>query len=403
MNTTTAGANMSNLYPDKDTKNTKPLKSLNDSLNEVRGSTEWSHKHSVPFAQKQVEAENDQPTEFSLESLDRYRITAEKDIPKREIIVQFGEAAFAADCNISAISAAAKAGKSAICGAILSGCFTHDGSVEGFPDIHVKGNIAQKAVLHIDTEQSDEDQQTMVKSILRRSAKTHTPDYFYSYNFRIADFRDYYNMTRGACNSISEEHNGIHLIVIDGGADFIESVNDEAQTNKVIAFFTELSIDFECPVIVIVHLNPSTLNTKERGHFGSALQRKCFGLVAVTKDGDVSKLESRFLRRAAASDVPAIHFQYSKERGYHVQVVAENKQDREGAQKRAYFKGLAEAILSPPKSMTHTKLVVAIIGKTSISKSTAMSYIDIMEELDMIVKSETDGLYRLKIGAIDQE
>ena len=214
----------------------------------------------VPFDEKHFTGErpigeNGQQTEKVLEDYDLYRVTKEKNIPQPEPTITIAGAAFASPGNISGISAAAKAGKTALAGVILAGAISQTGEVEGFNDLAVIPNIEGRAVIHFDTEQSEADQQYFINTTLRRAKIEITPDYYRSYNIRQLNLENYQEVTDRVCELANERFKGIHLIVIDGGADYIASVNDEEAANKIIEYFIHLSIKYNCPVIVLIHLN----------------------------------------------------------------------------------------------------------------------------------------------------
>ncbi len=132
------------------------------------------------------------------------------------------------------------------------------------------------AVIHFDSEQDAEDQQYNIKTALKRARIKETPDYFKSYTLLHPDltFEEYKQATSELCEQNVRQFGGILLIVIDGGAQYIKSVNDEDAAVDIVRYFRkDLSTRYNCPVIVIVHLNPDS--DKERGHFGSEIQRDC--------------------------------------------------------------------------------------------------------------------------------
>ncbi|MBL0097248.1 MAG: hypothetical protein IPP46_12735 [Bacteroidetes bacterium] len=51
-----------------------------------------------------------------------------------------------------------------------------------------------------------------------------------SYNIRAMEVNEYMSFTDGLCRAASTAYSGIHLIVIDGIADFIYDVNDSEQS-----------------------------------------------------------------------------------------------------------------------------------------------------------------------------
>jgi hypothetical protein len=71
---------------------------------------------------------------------------------------------------------------------------------------------------------------------------------------------------------------------------------------------------------------------KERGHLGSEIQRKCYGLLTIEKKNDISTLRAKIMRKAANGDVPEIPYKFCKEKGYHIPIEAEdNEAIKDGA------------------------------------------------------------------------
>ena len=83
------------------------------------------------------------------------------------------------------------------------------------------------------------------------------PGLFSSYNIRQLDIDKYAAITTGICQAASVIFNGIHLIVIDGIADYITDVNDAIKSNEVVKYFEELAIMYSTPIVVIVQTHPA--------------------------------------------------------------------------------------------------------------------------------------------------
>lgn len=328
-----------------------------------------------------------------LKTLDDFlhlRITTENEYPNHEPVIKWSGAGIAAAGNITAISAQAKAGKTAFTGVLLAGAISDMGLYDGFNSIEVLPNTEGKAVIHFDSEQSEYDQQYHVRTILKRNDIENTPDYLLSYNIRQLTVTDYQPTTDAICEAASHQFGGIHLIVIDGGADYITSVNDEEQAYKIVEYFTHLAIRYDCPVIVVVHLNPNS--DKERGHLGSQLQRKCYGLVSIKKDGDTSVAEPKIMRKAGLSDLQPIYYQYNKEKGYHSEVNPPDKEKEKAEKQYNYLLSIASDVFGI-NSFGHDEAVRAIMKHEKKSESTCKTYLKNMHAWEIINKGD-DGRYR---------
>jgi hypothetical protein len=328
----------------------------------------------------------------TLDDFDHILITKEKNIPQEEPVIMIAGAAFVAAHNISTLAAQAKGGKTAIMNAMVSGSCSEDGEIEGFPDIKVKANVKKEAVIVFDTEQSEADQQYNLNTILKRAKLDKTPDYLRCFNIRKLDFKSYRSATQTICELLKVKFGGIHSIYIDGGADYIASVNDEDQSTEIIQFFIHLSINYDCPVILIVHQNPG--GEKERGHFGSTIQRKCYGLLSISKEGDLFTLQPKMMRRAGTTDVPLIHFKYDKEAGYHIQSEQQDKEAIRNIKDRERLQEVAEQVFTGQRSYRHKDAVSQIMKVTSRKISTAKTMLENMEGFGFIIQG-SDKNYRL--------
>lgn len=331
-------------------------------------------------------------------SLDQYealRITAEKDIPQPEPTITISGAAIASPGNITGIGGPSKAGKTAVSGVMIAGAISTTGDIDGWPEFEVVPNENEYAVIELDTEQSAADQQHNVRSRIKRAGFDTTPDYYLSYNIRQVKFDEYQKYTSDICDLAEKKFKGIHLLLIDGGADFIASANDDVKSKEIVQFFTHLAIKHNCPVIIIVHQNPGS--DKERGHFGSEIQRKCYGLLTLTKEGDISTLSPKIMRKAGHGDVTSISFKYCKEKGYHIAVDAVDKEKLKAQKQNDKLKEYAETIFAGQNSFTHTESVRKIMEATGKGESTAKAMIKNMMALELIEKN-IDDRYRLKNG-----
>lgn len=341
---------------------------------------------------KDVQLDMKKEAAGDLSQFEHIRVTKEKDIPRPEPTITIGDAAVAAPGNITGIGAPIKAGKTATTSVMIAGAISKTGDIDGFEELKVKPNIHGHAVIGIDTEQSEADQQYNVITAMQRAGFEETPEYFLSYNFRQLNFEDYQTTTNKICEAAFKKFGGIHLLIFDGGADYTQSVNDEAEAKKIVQYFTHLTINYNCPAIIVVHQNPGS--DKERGHFGSEIQRKCYGLLTISKEGDISTLAPKVMRKAGFSDVPLIHFKYNPEKGYHTCIEAPNN-DREKDEKSVQrHLEIAKAVFAPLSAMKHAEAVQAIMLFTKKGERTAKTMISNMSGWNQITKGN-DNLYRI--------
>lgn len=321
----------------------------------------------------------------TLADYDHLRITAEKTYPNNEPIITWGGSGIAAPCNLTAISAQAKAGKTAFCGMLLAGAFNADAT---FTEIDVTP-CEDKAVIVLDTEQAEQDQQYNVRTVLCRAGLATTPPNFLSYNIRQLHIAEYQAATNSICEAANNEFGGIHSIYIDGVADFISDVNSIEQATAIREYFTLLSIRYHCPVILVIHQNPNS--TKERGHLGSEIQRKCYGIIQITKDGDTSIAKNTFSRKAG--ELEPVFFKYSQDAGYHIEVDAPVNDATAATRKK--IEDVLKSVMRPLDAYTYTELENKVIAATTCSVSTFKRYLKIWGANKWIEKGQ-DGSYRMR-------
>ncbi len=149
-----------------------------------------------------------------------------------------------------------------------------------------------------------------------------------------------------------------------------------------------------------MHLNPNS--DKERGHFGSQLQRKCFGLLTIEKEkgSDISTLIPKAFRKAGNGDVHPVHFIYDKEKHYHVQVDAPDSETEKAAATVVKHKNIAKEVFTGQTSYSYTDAVKRIMQHTNRKERTAKEMIKDMAGWEFIIKGE-DGNYRLNPANYD--
>ena len=336
-----------------------------------------------------------QKAEETLKKYSYLKITDSTKIPPPIEVLKINGEIISTEGNITTISGASKSGKSAFSSVLIAGAIAKKG-YDGFPDVEVSLNDG-KAVLHFDTEQARHKHQKNLKTILKRVDVENCPENLLSYNIREEDLDKYKHITQELTEAAFKKFKGIHLIVIDGGADYIKDVNEPRQSNELVKFFEELAIKFSTAVIIIVHVNPNS--DKERGHFGSQLQRKSESVLSVKNLGDISCLEPKLLRMAGKGDIPLIQFSYDKEKGYHVFCGIKKPENNEQKnQKRIReIEDTVNVVFAPPTSFRYAIAIERIMKHTNKQIATAKTVFKEMKDHKMIIKGE-DNNWRININ-----
>ena len=208
--------------------------------------------------------------------------------------------------NISVISGKVKTGKSALNYSLLAGAIRMEGLPIDTLGVQVRLNKQEQAVLHFDTEQSKYDWHNKLKQTVSRAGLNAKPDFFESYHLLEFTIWDRIKYLEDMFEYNHRKHNGIYLAVVDGVADLVKSVNDEVECNKVVDLFHRLAVEYDCPIVLLAHLNPD--GGKMRGHLGSQLERKAESVLVVEREGEISNINPLFCRNANFLKIPMQQF-----------------------------------------------------------------------------------------------
>jgi len=238
-------------------------------------------------------------------------------------LLRIGETTVATAGNLVAISAQAKAGKTAvfsggIASALRKGTYLHCSSPE-------QGG----AVIHIDTEQSAYDAHRLGRTVLHRAGIRGDEPRYMAFRWRDFPVAIRKRALYAACAEGVLAHGYIHSIWIDGVADLVNSVNDEQECNELVTELMALSTECDCMICCVIHLNP-TSDAKSRGHLGSALERKAEANIRLNKNEDmVTEVWGEKMRGKPILKKDALCFAWDDQAGRHETVEAGSKSGKQ--------------------------------------------------------------------------
>ncbi len=296
--------------------------------------------------------------------------------------------------NLTTISAQPKAGKSAAIGAMMASTFAGSGAdCLGF----VSENSDGFAVVHIDTEQCLFDHWEGIHRVTRRAKVAAAPSWLRSYcltGFSAADVRA---SIRILLAQAAKQCGGIHSVFIDGIADAVPDVNDAEATSSLITELHALAIEFDCPILNIIHVNPSS-ETKTRGHLGSQLERKSETNLRLKYDDGVSVIFADKNRRAPIPEDSGPCFQWNDGAGMHVSVAnpSEAKAEAKSDAKLAAMRRDAETVFAKAgkSALAHKEMVELLAVAFSLKPSGARRRIENWLS-SLVVTKQDSGLYTL--------
>lgn len=138
--------------------------------------------------------------------------------------------------------------------------------------------VEKKGVLYFDTEQGAYHAQQAVRRAVKLSGQE-DPQTFKAIRIKKykADIRR--NVVRAA---LELNKKGLGIVVLDGIADLIKSVNDEAESSELVDELMAWCENYDCHFACVIHENKGNSNTV-RGHLGTILVNKAETVFRVEK------------------------------------------------------------------------------------------------------------------------
>lgn len=295
--------------------------------------------------------------------------------------------------NLSVVAGKAKSGKSALCQSVISGAIAKDGVDKDhyFLGLDVVPNKERKAVLHFDTEQALFDYQKKIRNCVFNAGHDGNVEYFNS--FHLLEFTPWERLKyiEHAVHYFSLKYGGVYLMVIDGVADLVSSVNDEEACNKLVDTLHRIATEHNAAILLVLHLNPD--GGKTRGHLGSQLDRKAESIIMVETEGDVHNVNPKLCRNAGTRKIGLPQFAWNDDLRRFVYVGAKSAEARID-RRRAESQELLEIAQEHSLSWKRSDLRDLIVNENGLGRSAAYQLINFMVQEELL-HEEDDGTLRI--------
>lgn len=312
--------------------------------------------------------------------------------PEPPPMVKLGHHGLFTAGNLSAIIADRKAGKSSAESAIMAAIMAPRNSQADFLGFSAY-NPQGRAVVHFDTEQSPSDHHRLVVRALRRAGITEPPAWFSSYSLTGLSLADRIRFVDEVCKIESAKHDGLQMVFLDGIADLCRDPNDQAEAFDLVEKWHNFSVNHECVVLAILHLNPGT--EKSRGHLGSQLERKVETPLVIKKDSKgISTMFATHARSCHIAENEGFSFTWCDDEQMHVSISQEDRTQAKTEAARGKASTEAHAILAGREPMTYSELCREIERHTAVSARTAKTRIKTWHEMGVIERHE-NGAFTL--------
>lgn len=307
-----------------------------------------------------------------------------------EPIIKIKETIIGSVGNLLAVTGAEGSGKSNFLGAVLAGSIGNKEEEIDTVGTDILENTTEKAVLVYDTEQSEDQLYRNVHQVMRRSKRQKPPHWLKVYGLVSIDRKDRMLSILQSMDQFYYKYGGIHLVIIDGIADLIESVNDEEKAVALIDELFRLAAIYNTCIICVLHLSPS--GYKLRGHLGSEVQRKAAGIVSIEKDEgkDVSFIKALKVRDGSPLDVPQIRMVWNKSLKYHT-YDGENDLSSRQERKKEDLKEIAISIFEEKNERTYKELVRELCVRLGVKERMGKNYLQELHKHKIIRLNEDNG------------
>jgi hypothetical protein len=290
--------------------------------------------------------------------------------------------------NLTVISGPVKVGKSGVISALQSAFLSADSDT----DADTFGFIAEPsngaAIITLDTEQSPYDAWCLSRRAADRAGIKELPENYRAYHLNDVPTHERRRMLALEMEAARKACGRVHAVILDGGADLIESVLDETVAITFVDELIGLAVRYDCPLIVVLHENPGSLIGKTRGHFGSQLERKAESNLRIEKDSSgQSVMWSEKLRKGHIPKADGPRFQWCDKLKMHV-TVARDKNAGFNA-KRDELKPSAEAVFENAiGALKYSEIIKRIEGVCRAKGNTCERRLKEFTKHELVTKTE---------------
>lgn len=315
----------------------------------------------------------------------RVSITAKPTEPLTRLFL--AQKPIATPGNLVTLISRAKTGKTAEIGAIVAAIIAahydrHHQDTLGFTAPHTK-----EAVVQIDTEQSFFDAYTCHQRAFARAGQVEDVPWLLHYALVGYGVEQLKSSLVAIMAKAKSDHGSVFILILDGVADFVLSVNDEAECNAFISWLRALAVQYDCPIVCVIHSNEAAKAGDDgRGHLGKQLTRKAESNLLLKKVGEITTVTSEKQRKAPITEEDGVAFKWSEAEQRHVSCGSIPNQKDEA--KRDRVSELAQSVfdhLGRPRGR-YVEIVKAIETVRNVGGSRAEDRFTEMKKLGVIVK-----------------
>jgi hypothetical protein len=310
---------------------------------------------------------------------------------KTEPLITINKVTVGSHGNLLCITGSEGSGKTNYLGGLISGVIRKEDEIIDTLGTEIKNNPEGKGLIIYDTEQSEEQLYKNLTFILKRANLDKPPTWLKAFCLVGMSRKERKQVIFQSMDRFYYMFKGIHMVVIDGIADLISSVNDEEQSVELVEELFRLAGIYKTCIVSVLHLSPSGL--KLRGHLGSEIQRKAAGILSIEKEenSNSSVVKALKVRDGSPLDVPLIQFGWDKQLNRHIYLGEKSKEDVE-ARKVNDLYIIAKEIFNIKSVLNYQELSKAVMDALYVKERMAKNYIKYMKDHNIVEKIQGDSV-----------
>ncbi|RFS16091.1 hypothetical protein [Emticicia sp. C21] len=236
----------------------------------------------------------------------KYLITAQSEATPIEELITIDESTFAINGGLSLVTGMPKGGKTTALRVMIETAFMEE-IKEGYQNIGIRSKFQpDKSLIYINTEMTDADMIKFRNSITRALGREDLPENIYIFHLLTLFPRERVKLIE----KIIQQAENASIVLIDGLADLVTSVNEEKDCNEVIQLLQNYAVNYKVGIIGVIHENRG--NKQTRGHLGQQAERKCVGAISVAKNREKKIFELTATMTRHTDDFDKIIYRYNE-------------------------------------------------------------------------------------------
>ena len=320
--------------------------------------------------------------------LKSFEVTLDRPPRAPEPIVSIEGTTIGSTGNLMALTGPEGSGKSNYLGGLLAGTLasSHPASFDTL-GTQIRPNAAGQAVLVYDTEQSEAQLYRNLLGIVKRACTSSLPGWFKAYALVGMERKDRLQSIFTSMDRLYYEHDGIHLVVIDGIADLLDGVNDEESAVRLIDELYRLAGIYQTCIACVLHLSPS--GYKLRGHLGSEMSRKASGILSIEKDSNspFSVVKVLKVREGSPMDVPLLMIGWDEEAGHHTLQETKPGAKNDVNRRIEELRSIVDSLFERQKAFGYREILHSICEMLGVKERQAKTYLSQMQKHEIIERS----------------